>query len=146
MRTIRTASIATTAIGLLLSVAVGATAQSDPVEVTGQMEWSGPSGVIETWTTSDERLDGEGRWSPSEGHPSQAFDYFLNGRTLENEGGVWRQLPMPTVNFPGQSEIGVTDLVLVGEGGYDGLVFVGQGTWTENGFKVHGYIVDKSAP
>ena len=34
------------------------------------------------------------------------------------------------------------DLVLIGEGGYDGLAYIAQATWTDTGFDVRGYIVE----
>jgi hypothetical protein len=43
-------------------------------------------------------------------------------------------------------DIDAFDLVLVGEGGYEGLAFIARATWRENGFDVHGYIVETGAP
>jgi hypothetical protein len=134
---------------------VGVAAQEEPVEVTGRVDLSG----AETWTTNDPRLTGTGRWAPTEGMPSERPpDYFLNGRVLETDDGTWRQLPVPTVILPDQERpegcvlrvhcLGLTDwdLVLVGEGGYEGLAFIARATWRERGFDVHGYIVDTAAP
>ena len=91
-------------------------------------------------------------------HADRAPSYFLNGRFLETDGGTWRMLPVPTVILPDQEPPagcvlavhclgGLTDwdLVLVGEGGYEGLAFVARATWTANGFDVHGYIIDTPA-
>ena len=146
MRKTRTPLIIAIAIGLLVGSTVGVAAQEEPVEVTGRMDWSGPGGSIETWATSDARLTGTGSWDPTEGRPPFSLGYFLNGRFLETEDGTWRQLPVPTVSFPGQEDIDVSDLVLVGEGGYEGLVFIAQATWRASGFDVHGYIIDTAAP
>jgi hypothetical protein len=145
----------------------GAATDAEPaqtVEVTGQVRFSGSGGSIETWTTDDPRLTGTGKWAPTEGSALQRPpSYFLNGRFLETDDGTWRQLPVPTVNIPGY-EGGMTrregnrvwDMVLVGEGAYEGLVFIAQATWVNRGsddrdfdvrgFDVRGYIADAARP
>ena len=69
MRKTRTTLITAIAIGLLAGSAVSVAAQEEPVEVTGQVRFSGSSGSSETWTTNDPRLSGTGRWDPTEGTP-----------------------------------------------------------------------------
>ena len=144
MRAIKTITISALAMGLLAGSAAGVAAQEEPVEVTGQVVFSpGGPGSIETWETTDPRLTGEGRWAPSEGSPSErAPDYFLNSRTLSTDDGSWRQLPVPWANIVGMEEDPYFDLVFIGEGGYEGLVFIAQATWTDSGFDVRGYLVD----
>ena len=139
-------------IGLLAVSAVGVAAQEVPVEVTGEVVLSGPGHTVETWTTNDPRLSGTGTWAPKGSPRDPAPDYWLNGRFLENEEGVWRQLPIPVVNIPGygnprrRADDPHFDMVLIGEGGYEGLVFIAQATWTSPGFDVRGYIVEAEAP
>jgi hypothetical protein len=124
------------------------------VEVTGQVRFSGIYESVETWVTNDPRLTGTGKWVPTEGHRMErAPDYFLSSRFLETDEGTWRQLPVPRVNIFGAEEDPYFDMVLIGEGGYDGLVFFAQATWLDpscssacEGFDVHGYIADAPAP
>ena len=59
-------------------------------------------GSVEQWKTTDPRLTGDGTWDPAEGNTREPMpDYFLNGRYLETDEGLWRQLPIPTVNIEG---------------------------------------------
>ena len=153
MRKTRTTLTIAIGIGLLVGSTVGVAAQEEAVEVTGEVRFSGSMGSIETWATNDPRLTGTGTWDPTEGFPmDRTPSYFLNGRFLETDEGTWRQLPVPTVNIPGQQGSmperegdPVWDMVLVGEGGYEGLVFIAQATWVDDGFDVHGYIADAAA-
>ena len=79
------------------------------------------------------------------------MDYFLNGRSLETDEGRWQQLRVPTVNLPDKIDDPHFDIVLIGEGGYDGLVFIAQATFDDvcpqacTGFEVRGYIVETEA-
>ena len=134
----------------------GAATDAEPaqtVEVTGQVAFDHP-GNPETWTTNDLRLTGTGGWAATEGSPMERPpSYFLGGRFLETDDGTWRQLPVPTVNIPGDEGNMLLrerdphwDMVLVGEGGYEGLVFVAKATWTDDGFDVRGYIADAARP
>jgi len=121
----------------------GAATDAEPaqtVEVTGQVAFAHP-GNPETWTTNDPRLTGTGSWVMTEGSPVERVpSYFLASRSLETDDGTWRQLPVPTVNIPGDQGNMLLrerdphwDMVLVGEGGYEGLVFVAKATWTDDG-------------
>ena len=138
------------AIGLLAGSTVGVAAQEEPVEVTGEVTFSGPSGSIETWETNDPRLSGTGTWAPTEGFPRDgAPSYWMNGRFLETDEGSWRQLPVPSAVIAGAETDHYFDMILIGEGGYEGLVFIAQATWVPascppgcDGFDVRGYIVD----
>ena len=142
----RTTLIIAIAVGLLAGATIGVTAQQEPTEVTGSVTLAGS---VERWETDDPRLSGDGAWDPAEGNTREPMpDYFLNGRYLETDEGTWRQLPIPTVNIEGfanpreREDDPHFDMVMVGEGGYDGLVFIAQATWTEPGFDVRGYIVE----
>jgi len=132
-----------------------------PVEVIGQMRLF--EGGVERWTTDDARLTGDARWDPAEGsYRDPAPSYFLNGWLLETDEGSWRPLPIPVVILPDQERPegcsvpvhclgGLTDfdLVLIGEGGYEGLTFIARATWTvngERGFDVHGFIIEGEVP
>ncbi len=145
MNSPKTALISAIALGLLAGSTIGAAAQEEPVEVFGQVTLDGS---VERWATDDPRLSGDGTWDPAEGNTREPMpDYFLNGRYLETDEGLWRQLPIPTVNIEGfgnpreREDDRHFDMVLIGEGGYEGLVFIAQATWTEPGFAVRGYIV-----
>ena len=158
MRKARTYLITAIAIGLLAGSTVGVAAQEGPVEVTGQVTF--PDHNTETWATDDPRLTGNATWAPTEGFPrDRAPSFFLNSRFLETDEGTWRMLPVPTVILPDQEPPegcvlavhclgGLTDwdMVLVGEGGYEGLAFIARATWTQSGFDVHGYIVESAVP
>ena len=67
---------------------------------------------------------------------------------VRTDDGTWRQLRVPTVNLPDKTDDPHFDIVLIGEGGYDGLIFIAQATWIGvcpqacSGFEVHGYIID----
>ena len=137
----RSTLISAIAIGLLAGSTVAVAAQQEPVEVSGEVTFSGS---VETWTTDDPRLTGEGNWDPVDGSPMDpAPDYFLNARSLRIDEGSWRQLPVPQVTMDGKAEDPNWDMVLIGEGGYEGLVFIAQATWQGfSGMDVHGYIVD----
>jgi hypothetical protein len=141
----------------------GAATDTEPaqtVEVTGEVFFSSGDGSLETWVADDARLTGSGRKDSTEGFQMERPPtYFLDGRFLETDDGTWRQLPVPTINIPGYEGIltsrkgnPVWDMVLVGEGGYEGLVFIAQAEWADrglaehSGFDVHGYIADAEAP
>ena len=153
MRKAMTTLTTAIAIGLLAGSAVGVAAQEEPVEVTGQVTFSSPSSV-EMWATNDPRLTGTGTWDPAEGYPRDpAPSFWVNGRFLETDEGTWRQLPVPSAVIAGAETDPYFDMVLVGEGGYEGLVFIAQATWNPascppgcDGLDVHGYIVDTAAP
>jgi hypothetical protein len=123
----KSALITAIAICLLAGSTVAVAAQEEPVEVSGEVTFSGS---VETWTTDDPRLTGEGTWDPVDGSPMEpAPDYFLNARSLTTDEGVWRQLPVPQVTIEGKADDPTWDMVLIGEGGYEGLVFIAQ-AWT----------------
>ena len=144
MKGLRTTMITAMALGLVAGSTSSVAAQEQPVEISGQVTFSGS---VETWATDDARLTGLGTWDPTEGSPLEpAPAYFLNGRSLTTDEGTWRQLPVPTVNIPHKADQPAFDMVLIGEDEYEGLVFVAQATWTGvcpgacEGFEVRGYI------
>ena len=148
MKGLKPTLVTAVAIGLLAGSTVGVVAQEEPVEVTGEVTF--PDSSTEIWETNDPRLTGTGRWAPTEGFPlDQAPSYWVNGRFLETDEGTWRQLPVPSAVIAGAETDPYFDMVLIGEGGYEGLVFIAQAAWVPascppgcDGFEVHGYIVE----
>ena len=170
MQVIKTTAISILTIGLLAGSAAGVAAQDEdttaqaPVEFTAKWSW-GSNVRADTW----EAVDGSvmtrgGAWRP--GVITSASDARLEGAVtiaansnrysggpevwnyafrIENDGGAWQQ--SPTIDLAtGPEDLNTTTGVLVGEGGYDGLIAVfdnleqGQ-TWT-----LHGYIIEGGLP
>jgi hypothetical protein len=158
------------AVGLLAGSAVGVTAQEadptaqGPVEFTAMWSW-GPDvrpdtieageGVVMTrggaWrpgvitTATDPRLEGAVTIAANSNQYLGGPEVWTYAFRIENDGGAWQQLP--TINLDtGLDDSSTTTGVLVGEGGYEGLVAVfdnlSQGqTWT-----LHGYIIEGELP
>ena len=170
MRGIKSGVISLVAIGLLAGSSVGVTAQEPdttaqgPVEFTATWSWGpdvrtdtmeGEEGVVMTrggaWRpgvitgATDPRLEGAVTIAAnSNQYPGgpEVWNYALR---IENDGGAWQQSPTITLDI-GSDDLNTTTGVMVGEGGYDGLVAVfdnleqGQ-TWT-----LHGYIIEGELP
>ena len=156
------------ALGVLAGSVVGATAQevaAAPVEFTARWTF-GPDLRIGTETEVDGVGMGRGgAWRPQvisrasdprlEGDLSIAdnYDEYADGPTvhhyafrIENEDGVWQQLP--TINLEtGDGDLNTTTGVLIGEGGYEGLIAVFDLlTDPDLGWTLHGYIFDGDLP
>ena len=170
MRAIRTTTISILALGLLAGSAVGVAAQDEEAAATGPVEFTakwafGPDVRAESLELVDDVfMYRGGAWRPGvltaasdprlEGTISIAanHDDYANGPTIfnyafriENEEGAWQQ--QPTINIDtGPDDADTTTGVMVGEGGYDGLIavfdnHVAGGTWT-----LHGYIIEGGLP
>jgi len=64
---------------------------------------------------------------------------------IENEEGAWQQ--MPTINLDtGDGDLNTTTGVLVGEGGYAGLIAVFDNLSENSTWDLHGYIIDGELP
>jgi len=166
----RTPLVAAIAIGLLAGSAVGVTAQdaevAAPVEFTAKWAF-GPDVRAETFEFDGGNLMTRGgAWRP--GVLTEASDPRLQGTLsiaansnqiagaggpevwnyafrIENDEGVWQQMPTITLDVP-DGDLNTHTGVLVGEGGYAGLIAVFDnldegGTWT-----LHGYIIDGELP
>jgi hypothetical protein len=160
----RTPLVTAIAIGLLTGSAFGVAAQdaevAAPVEFTAKWAFSGGVRLDTSEVVDGVVMTRGGAWRP--GVITQASDPRLQGTLsiaansnqypggpqvwnyafrIENAGGVWQQ--MPTINLEvGDGDLNTTTGVLVGEGGYAGLIAVFDnldegGTWT-----LHGYIID----
>jgi hypothetical protein len=165
MRDFKTTLITTITIGLLAGSAVGVAAQDEtaaPVEFTAKLAF-GPSVRSETTTVGDGvTMASGGAWRA--GVITQASDPRLQGTTymaanandysavggptvwhyafrIVNEEGAWQQLPTLDLDFADDA----TDLtmgVLVGEGGYAGLIAVFQNVTSNSSWDLHGYIIE----
>ena len=57
------------------------------------------------------------------------LDLAIGALRIEDEGGAWQELPAFTLSPGAYREIGhTTDSVLIGEGGYDGLIAIVRST------------------
>ena len=170
MRTVKTTITSILVIGLLAASAVGVAAQEEeasaqgPVEFTAKWSW-GPGvradateageGVMMTrggaWrpgvitSASDPRLEGAVTIAANSNQYSGGPEVWNYAFRIENDGGAWQQ--SPTIDLAtGPDDLNTTTGVMIGEGGYDGLVAVfdnleqGQ-TWT-----LHGYIIEGELP
>ncbi len=90
---------------------------------------------IATWMTSDDRYLGAA-------NASVGYDTL----SIENEDGVWREVPQIRIEFPGASEADTSVTVLEGEGAYEGLVAVLQVTAGDAGREYEGFIIDGGLP
>jgi hypothetical protein len=60
---------------------------------------------------------------------------------IENEEGAWQQ--MPTINLDvGEGDLNTETGVLIGEGGYEGLIAVFDNLGENSTWTLHGYIID----
>lgn len=165
MRDIKFTLIITIAIGLLAGSAVGVAAQEEaapPVEFTAKLAF-GPSVRTETTTVGDGvTMTSGGAWRA--GVITEASDPRMRGTThmaansndysaaggptvwhyafrIQNEEGAWQQMPTIDLDF----QDGATDLtqgVMVGEGGYEGLIAVFQNVTSDETWDLHGFIID----
>ena len=98
---------------------------------------------------SDPRLQGTARWQSSQVEDvDQELSISYSGISIETDDGLWRQLPQigieaASLDWP---ELRGDTWVLVGEGGYDGLVAVASTTSTDRGVDLAGYILDIELP
>ena len=128
------------------------------------MTQSAPLGQVVEW--SDPRLEGRVRriaeasvvTGPGLGdlasacaEDSDCDEPFLNAQirvlSIENDEGAWRERPRFLLSFPGSAYAmpfpAAWEMVLDGEGAYDGLVAVLQATDSETGGQTyHGFIID----
>ena len=167
MRTIKTITISTLAVGLLAGSAVGVAAQDEasmePAEVTGRATFAegvlvepamsdGPGDirvgdgmvVVHTWDTNDPRLDGEATRTVNFRFDSE----FTNGieseaMELTNDGGSW----VGDGWGYGTGTDGSGFSALSGRGGYEGLTaFVVRGPNEGDGWDLKGIIFPSERP
>ena len=125
-----------------------------PAAFTASM-MPGPCPDDEAWcypslfAVSDPRLQGTARWQSSQVEDvDQELSINYSGISIETDDGLWRQLPQigieaASLDWP---ELRGDTWVLVGEGGYDGLVAVASTTSTDRGVDLAGYILDIELP
>ncbi len=166
MRGVKSSVITMLTIGLLAGSWVALAAQdaepAPPIEFTATWEF-GP----DLRTATSEVVDGVtmvsgGAWRP--GVPDQASDPRLQGTLsiaantndysatgspavwnyafrIENDEGASQQIPTIDLEFPDSAQSSTTG-VLVGEGGYAGLIAVFLNAGTGGTWALHGYIID----
>jgi hypothetical protein len=89
---------------------------------------------------TDARLDGEATLSiNSDAYPDGTILYGTAFH-IENADGAWQEVPSVRIGYPDGTH-STTTIILVGEGGYDGLTAIAQaplvaGVWTFDGFIV----------
>ena len=165
MKGTRTAFISAIAIGLLAGSAVGVAAQeaevAAPVEFTAK--WAFGNGVRTDTTALGEGflMTRGGAWRP--GVITSASDPRLEGRLtiaansnqyqggpevwnyafrIENDEGVWQEMPTITLDVR-VGDLNTTTGVLVGEGGYAGLIAVFDNLDEGRSYTLYGYIIDR---
>ena len=165
VKKLRTPLVAAIAIGLLTGSAFGVAAQDTeaaaPVEFTAKWAFGGAvrpdtsefvDGVLMTrggaWrpgvitSASDPRLEGTlsiaANSNQYAGTGPEVWNYAFR---IENAEGAWQQ--MPTINLAvGDGDLNTTTGVLVGEGGYAGLIAVFDNLSENSTWTLHGYIID----
>ena len=170
MQVIKTTAVSILTIGLLAGSAVGVAAQDEeataegPVEFTAKWAW-GSNVRADTWEAGDGSvMTRGGAWRP--GVITSASDARLEGTVtiaansnqysggpevwnyafrIENDGGAWQQ--SPTIDLStGPEDLNTTTGVLVGEGGYDGLIAVFDNLEQGASWTLHGYIIEGELP
>ena len=170
MRGIKSGVISLVAIGLQAGSSVGVTAQETdttaqgPVEFTATWSW-GPDvrtdtmdweeGVVMTrggaWrpgvmtSATDPRLEGAVTIAANSNQYPAGPEVWNYAFRIENDGGAWQQLPTITIDT-GPEDLNTTTGVLVGEGGYDGLIAVFDNLEQGQSWTLHGYIIDGELP
>jgi hypothetical protein len=132
----------------------GAEAEAEPaapVEVSGQWQGFDPNldhdYAIQHWSMSDPRLEGTFKWFWTEWKDpdSNPVTFAYSAYVIENDGGTWRGLPDAWVSLPG-GESESQDVVMEGEGGYEGLTFIARFEGVPPGIDMRGYIIDDAFP
>ena len=168
MRQATTTLTTVIAIGLLAGSAVGVTAQDEveaPVEFTAEWAFGNAvrtdtsevgDGVVMTrggaWRpgviteASDPRLQGTlSIASNNNRYPDAGVTVWNDAFRIENDEGAWQQ--MPTIDIAtGDGDLNTTTGVLVGEGGYAGLIAVFDNLHGNSSWTLHGYIIDGELP
>jgi hypothetical protein len=131
-----------------------------PVEFTAKTKWvdGGATKPAEFSfiETSDPRIDGTMFITvTSETYPGVDFEVEAWRSRIENEGGAW-QGPLEfsrledgqEVEEPPEAFSEAELSIFVGEGGYEGLIVVAEGTWDvmRLGSDLHGFIIEGELP
>jgi len=152
------------AIGLLTGSAVGVAAQDEveaPVEFTAKWAFGGAVRPQTSESVDGVAMTSGGAWRP--GVITQASDPRLQGTLtiaannirysaagvtvwheafrIENDEGAWQQMPSIDIST-GDGDLNTTTGVLVGEGGYAGLIAVFDNLGENSTWTLHGYIID----
>ena len=170
MRAIKTGIVATISISLLAGAAIGVAAQEEdtaaqePVEFTAKWAWGGGvrsdstefvDGVMKTrggaWrpgvleSASDPRLEGAITIAANSNQYPGGAEVWNYAFRIENDEGVWQQLPTITLDSV-IDDLNTTTGVMVGEGGYAGLIAVFDNLEEGQSWRLHGYIIEGELP
>ena len=168
MKKIRNTLVAAIAVGLLAASTVGVAAQdevADPVEFSARWAFGGAVRPQTSDVVDGVAMTSGGAWRP--GVITQASDPRLQGTLsiaannnrysaagvtvwheafrIENEDGAWQQMPSIAIDT-GDDDSNTTTGVLVGEGGYAGLIAVFDTLAENSSWTLHGYIIDGELP
>jgi hypothetical protein len=171
VRKSKIALITIVAVGLLAGSMSGVSAESEDASPVGPFEFTGEfvagpctgeetteiaAGVelkrgrscTPTASMSDARLDGNITFAEN-------GDRYLDGSgllidstaiSIENEGGIWREIPRVSVEFPGTASSSTSMYVFVGDGDYTGMTAVMEATSTGHGADLRGFILERELP
>ena len=90
---------------------------------------------------SDSRLEGRLSIAANSNQYADGPEVWNYAFRIENDEGAWQQ--MPTINLDaGDGDLNTTTGVLVGEGGYEGLIAVFDNLAENSTWTLHGYIID----
>jgi hypothetical protein len=100
------------------------------------------------WTMSDSRLSGTATWMGTTDtyDDGSALSVGYRAISVENDDGVWREVPQVIIDFPGAVDPETRLTVFEGEGAYQGLVAVLEATETASGATYAGFIFDRGLP
>jgi len=114
----------------------------DGVWMTGGGAWR-PGVITEA---SDPRLQGTlSIASNNDRYAAAGVTVWHYAFRIENDEGAWQQMPSIDLNT-GNGDSNTTTGVLVGEGGYAGLIAVFDNHAVNSSWTLHGYIIDGELP
>jgi hypothetical protein len=152
------------AIGLVAGSMIGVAAQEAPAEFTA--EWGfGPTIEAGARVSDEDAVQYSGEvWRPStvveatdprfrgELTNSWNHDDYPDGSnigaitfTVRNAEGAWLMEPAMALGFPDSEYWPLLNAVFMGEDGYDGLSALVQIETADDGWQLHGYIIDEAS-
>jgi hypothetical protein len=126
--------------GIAANCPAGYTHEND-----GEVRRSRGERCHQTWTMSDDRLNGTVTLSRNEDAPQNGSGlvYGASAMVIENDGGTWRQRPVLWAQLPDFDRDRVSSRIFDGEGDYEGFIAVLMSDPFGN---MQGYIIDGEFP